>query len=120
MKRNYSVYIKDILQAISNVREFTKGMTFNQFKKDQKTISACIRELEIIGEATKQIPSAIRKKYPEVPWKDMAGMRDKLIHFYFGVDLGIVWKTVSERINKLEPSLKKVLNDLSKQKELFS
>jgi uncharacterized protein with HEPN domain len=120
MKRDYGVYIKDILQAIENVREFTQGMTFNRFKKDRKTTSAVIRELEIIGEATKQIPSSIRKKYPAVPWKDMAGMRDKLIHFYFGIDLEIVWKTVNERIVKLEPLLKEVLHELKNENELFS
>jgi uncharacterized protein with HEPN domain len=120
MKRDYGVYISDILQAIENAREFTKGMNFSQFKKDRKTISAVIRELEIIGEATKQIPPSIRKKYPAVPWKDMAGMRDKLIHFYFGIDLEIVWKTVNERIVKLEPPLKKLLLEFKKENELFS
>ena len=120
MKRNWGVYIKDILQAVNNAREFTKGMTFNQFKKDQKTISAVTRELEIIGEATKRVPSSIRKKYSTVPWRDMAGMRDKLIHFYFGVDLEIVWKTVNERIVKLEPLLKEVLRDIRDDNHLFS
>jgi len=120
MKRNRGIYLKDILQAIDNIRDFTKGMTFSRFKKDKKTISAVLRELEIIGEATKQVPSSIKKKHPDIPWKDMAGMRDKLIHFYFGVDLQIVWKTVNERITKLKPLLKKILSELKNENELFS
>lgn len=112
MKRDYCVYLKDILQAFANASQFLEGLSYEEFIADRKTISAVIRELEIVGEATKQIPISIRKKYPKIPWSDMAGMRDKLIHFYFGVDLEIVWETVKVRIPELEPLIKDVLTDL--------
>ena len=112
MKRDYRVYLSDILQAFRNVRQFLGGLSYDEFIDDRKTTSAVVRELEIVGEAAKQLPSSIRKKYPEIPWSDMAGMRDKLIHFYFGVDMEIVWETVKVRIPKLEPLIQDVLNDL--------
>lgn len=89
--RNHSLYLKDILTAITSIEEFVKGMDFDEFRKDDKTSSAVIRKFEIIGEATKKIPESLKKKYPEIPWKEMAGMRDKLIHFYFGIDYKLVW-----------------------------
>ena len=104
--------MSDILQAFHNVRQFLEGLSYDEFINDRKTTSAVVRELEIVGEAVKQIPPSIREKYPEIPWSDMAGMRDKLIHFYFGVDMEIVWKTVNERIPKLEPLIQNVLSDL--------
>ena len=73
-------------------------MSYEAFAKDRKTVDATVRNFEIIGEATKHIPERIRKEYPKVPWKDMAGMRDKLIHGYFGVKLDVVWKTIKERL----------------------
>ena len=87
-------------------------MDFDQFKVDDKTTSAVIRKLEIIGEATKNIPKSITKKYPTVPWKEMAGMRDKLIHFYFGVNLKLVWQTVKHRIPQVKPTIKQLLDEL--------
>jgi len=114
MKRAYHIYLSDILQAFHNARQFLEGLSYDEFVDDRKTTSAVVRELEIVGEAVKQIPPSIRKKYPEIPWSDMAGMRDKLIHFYFGVDMEIVWKTIIERIPKLEPLIQDVLNDLEK------
>jgi len=82
--RDFGLYIKDIIKAMNAITEFVKGMGFDDFKHDDKTASAVIRKFEIIGEATKNIPEFIRGKYPDIPWKEMAGMRDKLIHFYFG------------------------------------
>ena len=112
MKRDYCVYLRDILQAFHNASQFVEGLSYENFIADRKTTSAVIRELEIAGEATKQLPASIRRKYPNIPWSDMAGMRDKLIHFYFGVDMEIVWETVKVRIPELEPLIKNVLVDL--------
>ncbi len=106
MKRDYRVYLRDILQAFRDASQFLDGFSYEEFIADRKTISAVVRELEIAGEATKQLPASIRKKYPQIPWSDMAGMRDKLIHFYFGVDMEIVWETVKVRVPKLEPANK--------------
>lgn len=81
------------------------GMTFEQFSQDDKTAYAVVRALEIIGEATKKIPDAVRDQYPQIPWREMAGMRDKLIHDYFGVNLGVVWKTVQEDLPLLQKAM---------------
>lgn len=80
MKRDWGDYLADILQSIAEVRVFTRGMTYKSFAKDRKTINAVIRSLEVMGEAAKRIPDEVRTNHPEIPWKRMAGMRDKLIH----------------------------------------
>jgi uncharacterized protein with HEPN domain len=85
MKRDIKLYINDIFNAINAIEKFVEGMDFKEFKEDDKTSSAVIRKFEIIGEATKHIPKEIKQKYPDIPWKEMAGLRDKLIHFYFGI-----------------------------------
>ncbi len=79
MKRDFRVYLDDILEAIRNIQEYTKGLAFEEFVKDRKTVDAVIRNFEILGEASKHVPERVRKKYPKVPWKEMAGMRDGLI-----------------------------------------
>jgi uncharacterized protein with HEPN domain len=112
MKRDYRVYLSDILQAFHDASQFLEGISYEEFIADRKTISAVVRELEIVGEATKQLPISIRKKYPDIPWSDMAGMRDKLIHFYFGVDMEIVWETVKVRIPKLEGLIEDAIKSL--------
>ncbi|MGD6806238.1 MAG: HepT-like ribonuclease domain-containing protein [Candidatus Bathyarchaeia archaeon] len=99
--RDSQVYLEDILDAINSIETYTKGLTYADFVSDRKTVDAVIRNFEIIGEATKHVPLAIRREYPNVPWKDMAGMRDKLIHGYFGVHLEVIWKTVKERLPAL-------------------
>jgi uncharacterized protein with HEPN domain len=106
-------YINDIATAIANISEFIKEMDYNDFIKDKKTEFAVIRALEIIGEAAKNIPESVRDKYPEVPWKSMSGMRDKLIHAYFGVRLELIWNTASE----LLPPLKNIFQQISLELE---
>jgi uncharacterized protein with HEPN domain len=98
-------YLDDIRNAIVEVEEFTRGMDFRSFAADKKTVNAVIRSLEVLGEATKQIPLPFRKKHPEIPWSKMAGMRDVLIHDYMGVDLRTVWNVVTERLPELRSQL---------------
>lgn len=112
MKRNYALFIKDILECINKIEKFIENINFDEFVKDDKTSSAVIRKLEVIGEATKNIPKSIQEKYNQVPWKDMAKMRNKIIHFYFGVDYEIVWKVVKERLPKIKPILETILKEL--------
>ncbi len=102
-KREYGDYIEDIVDAMDKAMQFTENMNYSDFIHDNKTIFAVIRALEIIGEAVKKIPEDVRTKNPEIPWKRIAGMRDKVIHEYFGVKLEVVWMTVKEEIPTLRP-----------------
>lgn len=110
--RNYKLYLKDILDALDTIEQFAREVDFETFKNDDMRSSAVIRKFEIIGEATKNIPEEIRQKYPAVPWKDMAGMRDRLIHFYFGIKYELVWETIKKEIPKVKPLIEKMLKDL--------
>ncbi len=110
-KRETSDYLNDILDSIAKIEQFTKGMTYNEFVKDEKTVFAVIRAIEVIGEAAKNIPLDFRKKHQDFPWKEMSGTRDKLIHGYFGIDYEVIWKTIKEDL----PPLKEKLERLTKK-----
>lgn len=109
-KRTYLDYLKDISDEFSHIGEFTKKLSYDAFAKDKKTIYAVVRSFEVIGEAVKHIPPDIKKKYPKIPWKKMAGMRDKLIHEYFGVDQRTLWETVRVRIPEVKALIVPLLN----------
>jgi len=115
MKRDYKLFIKDILACINKIEDFVGKMNLAEFMADEKTKSAVVREIEVIGEATKNIPETIRKRYKNLPWLDMARMRDKIIHFYFGIDYEIVWEVIKKRLPEIKSLIKKILKDLEKQ-----
>lgn len=100
------VYVKHIRDAISTSQEYVAGMSEDDFLQSKVVQGAVIRELEIIGEATKHLSEEYRTLHAYIPWKDMAGMRDKLIHHYFGVDLAEVWKTVKDDLPEIHEALK--------------
>lgn len=112
MSKRYSEdYLKDIEEAIELAIEFTKGMNFEDFIQDKKTIFAVARAIQIIGEAVKKIPNSIKEKYPHIPWQDMAKMRDKVIHQYFAVKLDIVWNTIKQDLPLLKTLISSLLAD---------
>lgn len=112
MKRDDNLFIKDILDCIQKIEEFTANMKLGEFAKDDKTNSAVVRKLEVIGEAVKNLPAEMRRKYKEVPWSDMAKMRDKIIHFYFGIDYEIVWKVIKKRLPQIKSMMIKILKEI--------
>lgn len=112
-QRNIGDYLQDILETIDIAQQFVAGMSFTDFQTDQKTIFAVIRAIEVIGEAAKNIPLPIRDQYPEMPWKSITGMRDKLIHSYFGVNLKVLWDTVQHDIPPLRPVIVQMIQDVA-------
>ena len=104
--RDYRDYLHDLLDASEKVAEFIRGMTQSQFLEDEKTQFAVVRGLEIIGEAAKKIPASVKAKYPQVPWREVAGMRDKLVHDYFGVNAEVVWRTAVEDLPRIATTLR--------------
>lgn len=115
MKRDIRAYIVDIMTSIEQIETFISGMTYPSFCGDIKTINAVIRSLEVMGEAAKKIPDTMRDAYPAVPWKNMSGMRDKLIHEYFGVDHRMVWAVCTEELPPLKPIIQAMLQDKKSQ-----
>ena len=102
-------HLEDILNAARKALDFVAGMAYEDFLGDDKTAYAVVRALEIVGEATKRVSSEIRDIHPAVPWRSMAGIRDKLIHDYVNVNLEVVWKTVTEDLPSLLPSIQRIL-----------
>ena len=104
-----SIYLEHIEQNLKRIILYASGITEEEFLENIQLQDACIRQIEILGEATKKISDTFKESHPEVPWKDMAGMRDKLIHDYLDVDLNIVYQTVAVDIPNLWPVIKKLL-----------
>ena len=113
-KRGINLFLNDIIEALEKIDTYTNDITYEQFLKDEKTRDAVLRNLEVIGEAAKNISSIIKEKYPSVNWKAVMGMRDKIIHEYFGVSFPIVWETIKNDLPSFKLKVKKIWDDLDK------
>jgi uncharacterized protein with HEPN domain len=112
MKRDIRVYLEDILDSIEKIEEYIQALDRQEFLRKSQTQDAVLRRLEIIGEAAKHIPKKVRSKYPGIPWQKIAGMRDVLIHEYFGVNLARVWKVVTQDIVVLKEMVERIKGEL--------
>ncbi len=110
MDRDLKVYLEDIVESLDIIKEYVKDKKEEDFLNNRQLQDAVIRRFEIVGEATKQIPDSFRNKYPEIPWRKMAGLRDVLIHNYSGVSIGRVWKMIMNDLNKTEKSISEIIN----------
>lgn len=111
MANEFLDYIEDILDAMEKAEILLEGVSYERFEEDFRINYAVVRALEIIGEATKRLPMELREAYPDVPWRGMAGMRDRIIHGYDRVDLHTVWDVVKRDIPELRPRIQRVLQD---------
>ncbi|MDH7577976.1 MAG: DUF86 domain-containing protein [Bacillota bacterium] len=111
-KRVYTDYLRDMIEYAGKAVQFMQGVAFNDFQGNDEKIFAVVRALEVIGEAARHIPRSLRDKYPQVPWRKIIGMRDKVVHDYFGVDLEVVWRTVHEELPKMQKAVSQVLADM--------
>lgn len=110
IRRDYTDYLNDMVQATEDVAEFIQAMTFRQFLHDRKTMLAVIRCIEVIGEASKNLPVSLKAKTPDIDWNALAGMRNRIAHEYFGIDNQIVWKTAKHYLPRLRKQITKLLN----------
>lgn len=111
MSLEFLDYIEDILDAMEKVETMLSDVDFDEFEEDYQLNFAVVRALEIVGEATKRLPESLRDQYSEIPWKDMAGMRDRIIHGYDAINLRVVWETVKGRIPEIKPNIQQILDD---------
>ena len=108
--------LNDILSAAEKAIEFINGMSPSDLESDEKTEYAVIKALEIVGEAARRVPDSFRDSHPQIPWREMSGMRDKLVHDYFGVNLEVVWKTIHEDLPPLVATLQALIDEIQRSK----
>lgn len=111
MRKDDSVYLRHVLDAIDRIEEYTGDITHTSFLADHLRQDAAIRQIEVIGEAAKKLSSELKDRHPEIPWKDVVGMRDKLIHDYFGVDLDAVWDTIEKDVPQLKDKIRAIIGN---------
>lgn len=114
-ERNDIDLIQDIAESVARISLYTLNMEYEEFRKDKKTQDAVIRNIEIMGEATKKLSEDMRNDNPNIPWKNIAGTRDKLIHSYFGVNIDIIWSIVQIEIPSLLPKIERIYQNLNEQ-----
>mgnify|MGYP001430071181 CR=1 FL=1 len=108
-KRDWKLFLEDILESIELIEDYIKGMNLDDFRNDRKTIDAVVRNLEIIGEAARNIPDEIKNRYQEIDWRGMIGLRNRIIHEYFGVSTTIIWNILKQEIPPIKEKIKSIL-----------
>ena len=116
-KRTYADYLRDMVEYAEKAERFTQGIGLADFQKDEQKVLAVVRALEVIGEAARQIPRSLRNRNPDIPWRQITGMRNIVIHEYFGIDTEVIWKTVREDLPPLRSAVARVLAELEKKEE---
>lgn len=111
--RDTALYLKEIVAAMNAIEGFVSDVDFREFQDNDMLSSAVIRKFEIMGEAAKMVPDDMRSRHPGVPWKEMAGMRDRLIHFYFGIKFELVWATIQDVIPRVKPLVQKIITEIA-------
>jgi len=109
-KRDVGVLLEDILSAIDKISRFITGVELKKFIKDEKTVDAVVRNLEIIGEAARQIPSEFASQHPEIPWPHIIGLRNRIVHDYAGIDLELIWEIINNDLKSLRPAIEHLYN----------
>lgn len=109
MRRTPKLFLVDIVQSIEKIEKYIEELSFEDFVSNEKTIDAVVRNLEIIGEASKNIPDWLKSKYINIPWREIAGMRNKMIHEYFGIDYEIIWEIVKKDLPELRAKIKGIM-----------
>jgi len=111
--KNHRLYLEDILEAVEKIQRYIKGLTYDTFVKNDMAVDAVIRNLEIIGEASKNLPEDVKDKYPDIPWKRMIGLRNIAVHEYLGVDLSIIWEVITKNLPETRSKIVEVLKSLN-------
>ncbi len=117
-KRSYRMFIEDIQESMDKIEHYIEDLTYETFMKDEMVIDAVLRNLVVIGEASRNIPEDVREKYPDIPWKRMIGLRNIVIHEYFGVDLGIIWEIITRNLPETKPMIAEMLRGINEGKEI--
>ncbi len=111
-KRNTNLYLEDIRGAVEKIEDYTRGLTYEKFRKADQTIEAVMLNLMVIGEAASHIPTEFKERYQDIPWGDIVGMRNNIVHAYFGIVVEVVWKTIQEDLPVLKQAVEKIKSEL--------
>lgn len=115
MNKRYMLYISDIIESMNKIETYIKGIDYDSFCCNQMMIDAVVRNLEIIGEASKKVPDEIKLNYPEVPWRQMIGLRNILIHEYFGIDESIIWQIITKNFKETKPKVLQIIQEAGEE-----
>lgn len=115
-RRDTDILLEDMLLAIDKALKYTKDLDFKQFTEDDKTIDAVTRNIEIVGEASTKLSEDLKQQYPGIDWKRIKGMRNRIVHDYFGVDMGIVWEVISNHLPLLKKQIEAILQDFEQDR----